>query len=102
MTADTRRAVPVSDRPAELWIKVLALSAAVIIPLFSGIGVLFIMNQEKTYTAINKTNDALDSINDKLNTYNAQIQTHSSQIMTIKQDVRDISSRVYTLEGLMK
>lgn len=97
---EERRAITiVSDKPAELWIKVLSLVAMITIPLVAVIGGLLITGQKET-------NAELKNITEKLNAYNAELKTHASRITRAESDVKEVrgvskenSDRIYILEG---
>jgi len=71
-------AIPVSDRPAETWIKLLVAVAMIAVGLTGYIGDRLIDGQDRTTKEVSKINGFL--------------QTHESRITRNERDIKELSS----------
>ena len=87
-----QKPLSVSDRPAEVWIKVLSLVALITLPLIGVIGTMVINNLER--------------INNTITAYSTRLENHEGRISRSESDVKavldvqaDYGKRIYKLEG---
>jgi len=82
MVTDTRRTVPVSDKPAEMWAKVLGWAATIIIALLSMFGTMTIHELRK--------------LNDYMAKNSVIIERHDGKIMRLEMDMNAVRGDVST------
>lgn len=81
----------VSDRPVELWIKIVGLVALFTFPLIGTIGGWLIRGQDKT-------NIELSKLNGYLATHESRISRNEVDISSNSMEIGTNSARIYSLE----
>lgn len=90
--ASEQKAMPVSDRPAELWIKLLFFITAIAVALTAYIG--------------NRVIDGQDRMTEEVSKMNGSLRVYGSRLSGLELRVKDINDtvigntdRIYKLEG---
>jgi len=92
----------VSDRPVELWIKVVGLVALFTFPLIGTIGTIFISGQNDTNKALSKMSEMMSQYNTELQIVKTITSRNSEDIKINKSSIGLNSSQIYNLKGLIK
>lgn len=91
--------IPVRDRSADRWIRIIALVALFTFPLVGMIGTLILGNMDKMAVRQSMTIDALNAIRVNIGSYGSRISRAEKDITEINVMVDKHSQRIYKLEG---
>lgn len=91
--------MPVKDKSADRWMRVIALIALFTFPLVGMIGKLILGNMDLMAVRQTMTIDALNAIRVNIGSYGSRISRAEKDITEINVTVDNHSQRIYKLEG---
>ena len=77
-------AIPVSDRPAEIWIKLLVFVTSVAVALITYMGNRGIVGQDMLIEGQNRKTEAVGKINGNLQTINSRVSRNEKDIQELQ------------------
>jgi len=89
---------PVSDRPLEMWMKIVGLVALFTFPLIGALGAVAVHELAQINTSLSKINDFIITATGNDAMHSGKIMRLENDVIRIENDVSTISDRVIILE----
>jgi len=93
MEKERRKTMNVSDKKAELWIKIIGLVAMISLPVLGGMGKLYLDAQERSLVELKAVNRQLNALTGLFKAIEPRVSRNERDIEVLNEEVFRTSSR---------